>query len=115
MADTPDTLAKEGAALGFYNVTASLATRFLWLPVRIITRIRQLDDIMDQAASQGGLYATSSSTDLKSALKQRVNDSPGPKGIPGLWGFLTSGYFVGLLLMVRPILHHDDLPPFNYP
>lgn len=95
----------KGDSLGIYNMTASLATRFLQFPSRLLARVRQLDDILDQAASPGGIYASagSSSTDFKlvySQNKQRMHDLSGANGVPGLWGFLTSGYFVGLLLMV---------------
>lgn len=94
-------------ALGIYNITASLATRLLRFPSSLIAKVRQLDDILDQAASSGGVYANSMgspTTDFKLVYnhsKQRMLDSSGAKGVPGLWGFLTSGYFLGLLMMVR--------------
>ena len=97
----------KGDSLGIYNITASLATRFLQFPSRLIAKVRQLDDILDQAASSGGVYANSMgspTTDFKLVYnhsKQRMLDSSGAKGVPGLWGFLTSGYFLGLLMMVR--------------
>ncbi len=104
MVDIQEALPKEGTMRGVYNFTTNIASHFLQIPARMLARVRQLDDILDQAASPGGVYASSvsSSTDFKLFYKQRANDPPGAKGIPGLWGFLTSGYFVGLLLMVRP-------------
>ncbi|KAJ2986802.1 hypothetical protein NUW54_g9623 [Trametes sanguinea] len=81
----------------FFNASLKLAHRFLSLPSRALARLRRLDDLaldLHEAAQQHP-YATTSGNGQR---RSRGHISSGPP-VPGMWGFLTSGYFLGLFIM----------------
>ncbi|KAH8099653.1 hypothetical protein BXZ70DRAFT_942746 [Cristinia sonorae] len=129
-----------------YNATYKLATRFLGIPSRVIARMRRIDEILDphihidefpspaslslSLTSLANGYATPAPS-LDGVRSGRVRGTgTGITGasrggnsvsIPGPWGFLTSGYFVGLFFMAflinrvqnivvpprHPVLYHN--------
>ncbi|KAI8982932.1 hypothetical protein BD414DRAFT_491632 [Trametes punicea] len=81
----------------FFNASLKLAHRFLSLPSRALARLRRLDDLavdLHEAAAQPS-YAN---TNGNGQRRPRGPVNGGPP-IPGMWGFLTSGYFLGLFIM----------------
>ncbi|CDO70318.1 hypothetical protein BN946_scf184843.g7 [Trametes cinnabarina] len=81
----------------FFNVSLKLAHRFLSLPSRALARLRRLDDLtleLHEAAQQSP-YAAVNGNGQRRSRSQVSNGPP----IPGMWGFLTSGYFLGLFIM----------------
>ncbi|OSD08253.1 hypothetical protein PYCCODRAFT_1429319 [Trametes coccinea BRFM310] len=81
----------------FFNASLKLAHRFFSLPSRALARLRRLDDLaLDlHEAAQHHPYA---STSASGSRRSRGQISSGPP-VPGMWGFLTSGYFLGLFIM----------------
>ena len=81
----------------------NLARAILRTPAQVLARLRRLDDVLDYTPTQGAASGYSSTTsDANSRLHQRsVTRDTGIVPIPGPWGFLMSGYFVGLFFMVR--------------
>lgn len=82
----------------FFNASLKLAHRFFSLPSRALARLRRLDDVsMD--LHDAAHHSAYSSTNGNGQRRSRTSVHDGPP-IPGMWGFLTSGYFVGLFIMV---------------
>ncbi len=82
----------------FFNASLKLAHRFFSLPSRALARLRRLDDIsMD--LHDPAYHPAYSTTNGNGQRRSRASVHDGPP-IPGMWGFLTSGYFVGLFIMV---------------
>ncbi|TCD66792.1 hypothetical protein EIP91_000928 [Steccherinum ochraceum] len=96
---------------GFLNASYKLATRFLGIPSRVLARMRSLDYILDNHPAlqqqQDGLAAGYSSAGPNAGdpriSRLRAGAGAGQAAatvnVPGPWGFLTSGYFVGLFIM----------------
>ncbi|OJT14938.1 hypothetical protein TRAPUB_8508 [Trametes pubescens] len=81
----------------FFNASLKLAHRFFSLPSRALARLRRLDDIsMD--LHDPAYHPAYSTTNGNGQRRSRASVHDGPP-IPGMWGFLTSGYFVGLFIM----------------
>ncbi len=90
-----------------FNTSLKIAHRFLTLPSRALARLRRLDDMAldmhDAAAraSQAGTYDANAGMRAGGYRRHRHMGNPAyPPPMPGPWGFLTSGYFVGLVIMV---------------
>ncbi|KAI0351564.1 hypothetical protein OH77DRAFT_1410915 [Trametes cingulata] len=85
----------------FFNASLKLAHRFLSFPSRALARLRRLDELsldlpdIAQRHQQQQQYAT---TTANAQRRSRGSPHAAPP-IPGTWGFLTSGYFVGLFIM----------------
>ena len=82
-----------------FDAGLKLAHRFLSLPSRALARIRRLDDMaLDfHIAAQTTQQASSGTPGYR---RQRNAGHVGVAPMPGPWGFLTSGYFLGLFVMV---------------
>lgn len=126
--DTEPALAGPGnLSSNVFNATYKLAARFLGIPSRVLARMRRLDDIFDYAAqhqhdhdapdltSLPNGYATSAPKgtewpprgyyrERQSSGSSTARSGSGGTGsglsVPGPWGFLTSGYFIGVVIMV---------------
>ena len=94
----------------FFNTSLKLAHRFLSLPSRALARLRRLDDMaldLHEAAaathaSKAGNYYPNDGTGAHQGYRRHrhLGSAANSPPMPGPWGFLTSGYFVGLFLMV---------------
>ncbi len=81
-----------------FDASLKLAHRFLSLPSRALARIRRLDDMaLDLHIAQTTQQASSG---MPGYRRQRNGGHVGVAPMPGPWGFLTSGYFLGLFVMV---------------
>lgn len=81
-----------------YNATLNLASRILELPSRVLARVRRLDNMLNQdIVSQPRLY---SSTAVRRHGAQDTSTGPSMPPVPGPLGFITSGYFLGLFIIV---------------
>ncbi|KAH9848914.1 hypothetical protein C2E23DRAFT_842094 [Lenzites betulinus] len=99
----------------FFNASLKLAHRFLSLPSRALARLRRLDELGIEAheLAHQPQYA---STNGNSQRRSRSNMQDGPP-LPGMWGFLTSGYFVGLFVMAFVLnrIQNTVVPPHRHP
>ncbi|PIL28182.1 hypothetical protein GSI_09719 [Ganoderma sinense ZZ0214-1] len=112
------------------NTTLKLAHRFLGLPSRALARLRRLDDMaleLHVAAQTATTQQAGSGT--PGYRRHRNAGHVGIAPMPGPWGFLTSGYFLGLFVMTHVItsrnaqhgtlttglegLNINDSAPFN--
>lgn len=84
-----------------YNTsfTYKLAKHLFRLPSRMLGRMRQLDDVLDQPLAPGEIAGSTTSDSHAARVQQRMRETGLPP-LPGPWGFLTSGYFIGLFFMV---------------
>ena len=82
-----------------FNTTLKIAHRFLSLPSRALARLRRLDDMTLElhVAAQTTQQANSGTPGYR---RHRNAGHVGIAPMPGPWGFLTSGYFLGLFVMV---------------
>ncbi|KAH9950322.1 hypothetical protein B0H21DRAFT_724327 [Amylocystis lapponica] len=95
-----------------YNATLKLASRVLDLSSRVLARIRSLDEVfLDDPVSQTQAY---SSTTAEAARRQTAQAGSGTT-LPGPWGFVTSSYFLGLLVMAFVLnrIHNTVVPRRN--
>ncbi|KAI1791747.1 hypothetical protein LXA43DRAFT_1010317 [Ganoderma leucocontextum] len=90
-----------------YNTSLKLAHRFLSLPSRALARLRRLDDMALELhfAAQATQQASSGTPGYR---RHRNAGHVGIAPMPGPWGFLTSGYFLGLFVMVSSASHGED-------
>ncbi|KAG8217779.1 hypothetical protein J3R82DRAFT_5940 [Butyriboletus roseoflavus] len=77
--------------------TANATSFLLDFPSRFIARIRKLNDWLDHSSLAPFTIARADDPVL-------VTRTPPPALLPGPWGFLTSAYIVGLIVMVFPPL-----------
>jgi hypothetical protein len=79
-----------------------LLRKIITLPSRFAARMRLVDELLEQDAERQAEALTAALNDPQNAelrrahALQRVQYTP----MPGPWGFFTSGYAVGLLVMV---------------
>lgn len=90
------------ASLGTLGVLKRIAS----LPSRFIERVRLIDELLEQSAERQAaeLVASLNETDLAHVRRLRqagrfYTDTP----MPGPWGFFTSWYMVGLIVVVRSL------------
>ena len=84
-----------------FNTTLKLAHRFLGLPSRALARLRRLDDIaLDLHVAVAAQATQQASSGTPGFRRHRNAGHVGVAPMPGPWGFLTSGYFLGLFVMV---------------
>lgn len=110
------------SSLGFFNTSYKLATRFLGLPSRVLARMRRLDEILEHHPPNHQEYVSPSFTSLPNGyataapnpsdsrihrMRQGLSGGQGVASVPGPWGFLTSGYFLGIFIMVSSIPQID--------
>ena len=90
-----------------YNLTLKLGS-LLSLPSRFLARIRRFDDMLSQDLENHALAATAAAAAAQGRhQQQRLTSSPERfsyeiVAMPGPLAFLTSGYAIGLLVMVSP-------------
>ena len=70
---------------------------FLEMPSRLLSRLRTFDDIFEQPSPASDTAEAAASQASRTQLRTRES---GLAPLPGPWGFLTSGYFVGIFFMV---------------
>lgn len=92
-----------------FNLSLSLGS-LLSLPSRFIARLRKIDDILNQDLENHALAAAAAAQ--SQGPGNRIQHRGVPENIsyelvamPGPLAFLTSGYAVGLLAMVRELCH----------
>ncbi len=90
-----------------FNLSLSLGS-LLSLPSRFIARIRKIDDILSQDLENHAMAsaAAAHAQGLSGRMQQRGGAENLPfelVAMPGPLAFLTSGYAVGLLAMVREL------------
>ena len=94
-----------------FNATAiaqysgKVARAFIRLPGRVLARLRKLDDLAfdlhDVAQTTQRQKDRGDGGGAQAYRRKRSGGgSAGAPPIPGPWGFLTSGYFVGLFVVV---------------
>lgn len=87
------------AASSNVTLTSKMAQYLFRLPSRMIERMRLLDSVFEQnlavSSDDSGLVPAGGLT----SAHQRVRDA-GLTSLPGPWGFVSSGYFLGLFFMV---------------
>lgn len=79
-----------------------LARHLFRLPARMLGRMRQFDDLLEQPYSNGDTQGGANTDGRVARAQQRMRET-GLAPLPGPWGFLTSGYFIGLFFMVRTL------------
>ena len=85
----------------FFNASLKLAHRFLSLPSRALARLRRLDDMaLDLHVAVAAQATQQASSGTPGYRRHRNAGHVGVAPMPGPWGFLTSGYFLGLFVMV---------------
>jgi hypothetical protein len=92
----------DNRAGGSYNMSFGykLAGHLLRFPSRMLSRLRNLDEVLDQPPlGQASADSVGDSLGAQARVQQRMRDS-GVTPMPAAWGFLTSGYFFGLFFMV---------------
>ena len=78
-----------------------IAKHFLRIPSRILTRFDRVWLSAHVSASNNDAHNdTDASMGPRSLMQHRMREGFTP--LPGPWGFLTSGYFIGLFFMVSP-------------
>ncbi|KAI0748740.1 hypothetical protein C8Q80DRAFT_1173378 [Daedaleopsis nitida] len=87
----------------FFNTSLKLAHRFFSLPSRALARLRRLDYMaldLHEVAQASQLLDADAATQTEGFRRQRgmpsVSNAP---PMPGPWGFMTSGYFLGVFIM----------------
>lgn len=82
-----------------YKLSAKAVSRLLDIPTRAIARVRRLDNLLDadNTARTSGRFLRSHAGHRGDEPLVGLSMDP----IPGPLGFLTSGYFFGLFVMVR--------------
>lgn len=81
------------------SITYKLAKHLFRLPSRMLGRMRQFDNVLEQPLAPGETAGTATPDSHATRVQQRMRETGLPP-LPGPWGFLTSGYFIGLFFMV---------------
>ena len=91
-----------------YNISLNLSSIFSFLPSRLLARLRK--DVLERSVDPSDIPATTSG-DIFAQDQPLLQSAPTPSSnvmvYPGPWGFFTSGYMMGLFLMVCYIFLHD--------
>ncbi|KIP08512.1 hypothetical protein PHLGIDRAFT_374874 [Phlebiopsis gigantea 11061_1 CR5-6] len=102
------------AASSNVTLTSKMAQYLFRLPSRMIERMRLLDSVFEQnlavSSDDSGLVPAAGLT----SAHQRVRDA-GLTSLPGPWGFVSSGYFLGLFFMTFLLNRVQNIvvPPRN--
>jgi hypothetical protein len=92
--------------LATYNISFNLSSisSFFSYPSRLLARIRKYEDIsehvQDLHESLSSLDTSSVEEDKVVAARTAVATDLTRQSFPGPWGFFTSGYMLGLVLLV---------------
>ena len=82
-----------------YNISLNLSSIFSFLPSRLLARLRK--DVLGQPVGPSDVPATTAA-DILAQEQPLLQTAPSNMtAYPGPWGFFTSGYMMGLFLMVR--------------
>lgn len=84
----------------YYNLTLKLGSLFAF-PSRFLARIRGIDELLNQDTQQNTVVNLVRNEWDTGAYTRRSPPPPAFTPFPGPWGFLTSGYAVGLFAMVN--------------
>jgi hypothetical protein len=84
------------------SLRLKLANSLLSLPSRLWSRMRRVDELLDRSARQR-LVANLARHEWDGPTYIGQPPPPTFSPLPGPWGFLTSGYAVGLFVMVSMI------------
>ncbi|EMD38242.1 hypothetical protein CERSUDRAFT_113400 [Gelatoporia subvermispora B] len=93
-------LASSNATTGqrFFNSSMEIVHKFLGLPSRAFMRMRRLDNMLNQDAmqTQAQPFVSTSAQGMHTAQARAATEA---LYMPGPWGFMTSGYCFGMLIM----------------
>ncbi|GJE87852.1 hypothetical protein PsYK624_039360 [Phanerochaete sordida] len=102
MQATPEATAAQASLPALADNSTSfaykLARHLFRLPSRMLGRMRQFDNLLEQPYTASEPQAGDSADARVARAQQRMRET-GLAPLPGPWGFLTSGYFVGLFFM----------------
>lgn len=90
-------------ATAIFEAGGKLAQRLGDLPSRALARLRKLDELGQDLHEVAQVSQQAERVDVgrgQGYRRQRNVGNGTTPPIPGPWGFLTSGYFVGLFIMV---------------
>ena len=88
-----------------YNISLNLSSIFSFLPSRLLARLRK--DVLGQPVDPPDIPPVDTFAQNLPLLQSAPTPSSNVMVYPGPWGFFTSGYMMGLFLMVRYIFLHD--------
>ncbi|OCH92079.1 hypothetical protein OBBRIDRAFT_791595 [Obba rivulosa] len=104
----------------FFNSSMEIVHHFLGLPSRALMRIRRLDSLLSQDIGQSQTQPFASTTAGAAHIAHAGARAEGPTSLPGPWGFMTSGYCFGMLVMALVLSRIQNVvapsrhpPPFR--
>ena len=84
------------------NISAIFHSLLSW-PSRVISKVRRLDDLLNNDIENHAITTAAMQSNNMRRIHPDIKIGGDVVALPGPWAFVTSGYAVGLLLMVSGV------------